>query len=89
MREKFITRTITVTTAIYVCTDLSSMSVEQKTADLIGDFTPTDALVELKEMYETNDFKVVAVMSTAKAEFKCKLPEKKFFIHSEHELITD
>lgn len=89
MKEKFITRTITVTSAVYICATVSTLIVEQKTGDLIGDFTATEVLTELKETVETEDLKIVAVTSMSKHEYKCKLPEKEFFIQADKELINE
>ena len=61
-RERQVTRTINSIEVTAICMNIETSEVENKTLTLTGD-TPTDeqALKQLKKLYETNIFKVVAV----------------------------
>ena len=61
-RERQVTRTINSIEVTAICMNIESSEVENKTLTLTGD-TPTNeqALKQLKKLYETETFKVVAV----------------------------
>lgn len=61
-RERQVTRTINAIEVTAICMNIKDMTPSEKTLSLTGD-TPTNdqALKQLKKLYETDSFKVVAV----------------------------
>ena len=61
-RTRMITRTINVTTIEAMCVDISTAEVSIKELELTGEtYTQEKALKVLKNEYETDTFKVVAI----------------------------
>lgn len=61
-RERQVTRTINAIEVVAICMSIKDMTPCEKTLSLTGD-TPNNeqAMKQLKKIYETEDFKVVAV----------------------------
>ena len=61
-RERQVTRTINSIDVTAICMDINTMETSEKVLSLTGD-TPNNeqALKQLKKVYETDSFKVVAV----------------------------
>ena len=61
-RERQVTRTINVTTAIAICMDISTMENSEKALVITGDVPSQDKVIkDLRKLYETHTFKVVAI----------------------------
>ena len=61
-RERQVTRTINVTTATAICMDISTMENEERNLVITGDVPTADkVLKDLRKLYETETFKVVAI----------------------------
>lgn len=61
-RERMVSRTINSIEVTAICMDITSKAVEDKVLTLTGDVpTHEQALKQLKKLYETDTFKVVAV----------------------------
>ena len=61
-RERQVTRTINSINITAICMDIDTMETSEKTLVLTGDTPSNDqALKQLKKLYETDNFKVVAV----------------------------
>lgn len=77
-KEKLITRTITVTTAEFMCVDVVTANVEVITAELTGKLDTETALKAYKSTVETDVFKVVACQSVNYTEQLYGMTEKQF-----------
>ena len=63
-RVRMVTRTINVTVVEAMCVDTTSAEVSVKSLELTGEtYTEEKALKELKQQYETDTLKVVAIQS--------------------------
>ena len=61
-RERQITRTINVTTATAVCMDITTMENGTRALVITGDVPSQDkVLKDLRKLYDTDTFKVVAI----------------------------
>ena len=81
-KEKLITRTITVTTAEFMCLDTETANVEIVTAELIGKVDKETALKMYKVTVETDTFKVVFCQSVNYTEQLYGMTEKEFIEHA-------
>lgn len=81
-KEKLITRTITVTTAEFMCVDVETANVEVITAELTGKLDNETALKLYKSSVETDIFKVVACQSIEYSEQLYGMTEKEFIKHA-------
>ena len=81
-KEKLITRTITVTTAEFMCVDVETANVEVVTAELTGKLDNETALKLYKASVETDVFKVVACQSIDYTEQLYGMTEKEFIKHA-------
>ena len=81
-KEKLITRTITVTTAEFMCLDTETANVEVITAQLTGKVDNATALKMYKGIAETETFKVVACQSISYTEQLYGMTEKEFIEHA-------
>ena len=81
-KEKLITRTITVTTAEFMCVDVETANVEVITAELTGKLDYETALKLYKASVETDVFKVVACQSIGYTEQLYGMTEKQFIEHA-------
>lgn len=81
-KEKLITRTITVTTAEFMCVDVETANVEVVTAELTGKLDNETALKLYKSSVETDVFKVVACQSIYYTEQLYGMTEKEFISHA-------
>ena len=81
-KEKLITRTITVTTAEFMCVDTETANVEVITAELTGKLDTETALKVYKSTVETDTFKVVACQSITYTEQLYGMTEKQFIEHA-------
>lgn len=69
-RERAVTRTITVLSATSLCVEVSTSTTVNKELELtgVGDLTTEQILKALRKEYETDDLKVVTILSTSKRE---------------------
>lgn len=81
-KEKLITRTITVTTAEFMCLDTETANVEVITGQLTGKVDNATALKMYKAIAETETFKVVACQSISYTEQLYGMTEKEFIEHA-------
>lgn len=81
-KEKLITRTITVTTAEFMCLDTETANVEVITTQLTGKLDNATALKLYKGIAETETFKVVACQSISYTEQLYGMTEREFIEHA-------
>ena len=81
-KEKLITRTITVSTAEFMCLDTETANVEIVTAELIGKVDKETALKIYKVSAETDTFKAVSCQSVNYTEQLYGMTEKEFIKHA-------
>lgn len=81
-KEKLITRTITVSTAEFMCLDIETANVEIVTAELIGKVDNETALKMYKATAETDTFKAVSCQSVKYTEQLYAMTEKEFIKHA-------
>lgn len=81
-KEKLITRTITVTSADFMCLDTETANVEIVTAELIGKIDKETALKMYKVTAETDTFKAVSCQSVNYTEQLYGMTEKEFIKHA-------
>lgn len=81
-KERLITRTITVTTAEFMCLDTETANVEIVTAELIGKVDKETALKMYKATAETDTFKAVSCQSVNYIEELYGMSEKEFIKHA-------
>ncbi len=77
-KEKLITRTITVTTAEFMCLDTETANVEIVTAELIGKVDKETALKMYKVTAETDTFKAVSCQTVNYTEQLYGMGEREF-----------
>lgn len=78
-RERQITRTINVTTATAVCMDITTMENETKELVITGDVPSAEkVLKDLRKLYDTDTFKVVAIKEMTTVEKLYGLSEVDF-----------
>lgn len=78
-RERQITRTINVTTATAVCMDITTMENETRELVITGDVPSADkVLKDLRKLYDTDTFKVVAIKEMTTVEKLYGLSEVDF-----------
>ena len=81
-KEKLITRTITVTTAEFMCVNVETANVEVVTAELTGKIDSETALKKYKATAETATLKVVSCQSVNYNEQLYGMTEKEFIEHA-------
>lgn len=81
-KEKLITRTITVSTAEFMCLDTETANVEIVTAELIGKVDKETAIKMYKATAETDTFKPVSCQSVSYNEQLYGMTEKEFIEHA-------
>lgn len=81
-KEKLITRTITVTTAEFMCVNVETANAEIVTAELTGKIDAETALKKYKATAETEMNKVVSCQSISYNEQLYGMTEKEFIEHA-------
>lgn len=74
-----ITRAITQTTAQVMAIDVTNSEVSIFEAKIGGTYTDTDLLKKLKEIYETDTYKLVHIESNTHEEILLGMTESQFF----------
>ena len=83
-RERMITRTVKVTTALVIGVNLETESVVREPVDIFGEFTNEAELVKaVKKAYDNEKFKFVSILKTAVAEALYGMSEQKFIENAE------
>lgn len=78
-RERMITRIVSQTTAEVMCIEVTTAEVNINTYTLGGTYTDTDLLKKLKEIYETDTYKLVYIESNTHEEILLGMTESQFF----------
>lgn len=78
-RERMITRIVLQTTAEVMCIEVTTAEVNINTYTLGGTYTDTDLLKKLKEIYETDTYKLVYIKSNTHEEILLGMTESQFF----------
>lgn len=78
-RERMITRIVLQTTAEVMCIEVTTAEVNINTYTLGGTYTDTDLLKKLKEIYETDTYKLVYIKSNTHKEILLGMTESQFF----------
>lgn len=78
-RDRMITRIVLQTTAEVMCIDVTTAEVNINTYTLGGTYTDTDLLKKLKEIYETDTYKLVYIKSNTHEEILLGMTESQFF----------
>lgn len=78
-RERMITRIVLQTTAEVMCIEVTTAEVNINTYTLGGTYTDTDLLKKLKEIYETDTYKLVYIESNTHEEILLGMTESQFF----------
>lgn len=81
-KEKLITRTIAITTALTMVVDIATQTVTTRSFDLIGRHTKESALNTLKETVETDTVKIVCISDINIFEEIRAMTEIDFYAHS-------
>lgn len=74
-----ITRIVLQTTAEVMCIEVTTAEVNINTYTLGGTYTDTDLLKKLKEIYETDTYKLVYIESNTHEEILLGMTESQFF----------
>ena len=77
-RERMITRIVLQTTAEVMCIEVTTAEVNINTYTLGGTYTDTDLLKKLKEIYETDTYKLVYIESNTHEEILLGMSESQF-----------
>ena len=78
-KEKMITCAVTQTTAQVMAIDVTNSEVSIFEAKIGGTYTDTDLLKKLKEIYETDTYKLVHIESNTHEEILLGMTESQFF----------
>lgn len=78
-KEKMITCAITQTTAQVMAIDVTNSEVSIFETKIDGTYTDTDLLKKLKEIYETDTYKLVYIESNTHEEILLGMTESQFF----------
>lgn len=89
LRERNISRTITVTTCIVSIYDRASKSVGDVTAYVTGYTEPEDISAYLSNHYNTKEFVMLDYCAVRKRVIKATMSEQDFRINSSWEVISD
>ena len=78
-REKMITRTITETTVSVMGVNVADAKVDYADIKIAGEFTDNDAIMKhLKKHYETDNYKIVNIISVDTVDKLYGMPESEF-----------
>lgn len=77
-RERMVTRTVSETTVTVMCVNVTTAEMENKVYTLGQVSNQSDALKALKKLYETDTFKLVAIVSMTVSEQLYGMTEVEF-----------
>lgn len=78
-RERMVTRTVELSVCEVMCMNTKTAEVKINTYEIGGGLTDEKALLKaIKKLYETDDFKCVAISKVTQREILYGMPESKF-----------
>ena len=78
-RERMVTRTVELSVCEVMCMNTKTAEVKINTYEIGGGLTDEKALLKaIKKLYETDDFKCVAISKVTQREIIYGMPESKF-----------
>ena len=78
-RERMVTRTVELSVCEVMCMNTKTADVKINTYEIGGGLTDEKALLKaIKKLYETDDFKCVAISKVTQREILYGMPESKF-----------
>lgn len=78
-RERMVTRTVELSVCEVMCMNTTTAEVKINTYEIGGGLTDEKALLKaIKKLYETDDFKCVAISKVTQREILYGMPESKF-----------
>lgn len=78
-RERMVTRTVELSVCEVMCMDATTAEVKINTYEIGGGLTDEKSLLKaIKKLYETDDFKCVAISKVTQREILYGMPESKF-----------
>lgn len=78
-RERMVTRTVELSVCEVMCMDTTTAEVKINTYEIGGGLTDEKALLKaIKKLYETENFKCVAISKVTTREILYGMPESKF-----------
>ena len=81
-KQKMITRTMSVSTVTYMTVDVTTATVANHTATIVGSHSTDTALSELRRTRETETIKVVSVINVMTEEALYGITEGEFLAHA-------
>ena len=77
-REKMVTRTLTITTVEVMTVEISTSTIGTARFDIVGEHTFDTALKAVKELYETENIKIVTITDLVLNDYLYGMPESDF-----------
>ena len=77
-REKMVTRTLTITTVEVMNVEISTSTIGTARFDIVGEHTFDTALKAVKELYETENIKIVTITDLVLNDYLYGMPESDF-----------
>ena len=77
-REKMVTRTLTITTVEVMSVEISTSTIGTARFDIVGEHTFDTALKAVKELYETENIKIVTITDLVLNDYLYGIPESDF-----------
>ena len=77
-REKMVTRTLTITTVELMTVEISTSTIGTARFDIVGEHTFDTALKAVKELYETENIKIVTITDLVLNDYLYSMPESDF-----------
>ena len=77
-RKRMVTRTIMQTTAEVMCLDVTTAEVKIKKYDIGGEYTDSELLTKLQEIFQTDTFKLVHIEIQSCKELLLGMDEDEF-----------
>lgn len=82
-RMRMVTRTVNTTVCTAMCVEVTTAKVENRTLEISGTFdTMPDLLKTAQKLYDTDTFKVVAIVNSEEKEVLYGMPESDFIAHA-------
>ena len=77
-RKRMVTRTIMQTTAEVMCLDVTTAEVQINKYDIGGEYTDSELLTKLQEIFQTDTFKLVHIENQSCTELLLGMDEDEF-----------
>lgn len=82
-RERMVTRTIEAKVVTVLCIDTETAEPENRKVEISGNFKDEKSILKaIKKLIETEDFKVVKVVTTETIKALYKMPETEFIANA-------